>query len=137
MTDSEDELESWQNQLYEHHEHRSGQTTKSLKWLTSQPTTIPVFDGSTDPEPFIVQFSAQIPEPQKMEALESTFRATAVRWWKGHKKKIPSWEVCQKLLRLRFTNQPQEVRGRFDGMSSSQDHLAQWYEACTSGGMGT
>ena len=62
MTDSEDDLESWQNQLYELHGHRSTSPTKSLRWLNSQPSALPTFDGSTDPDPFIVQFSGQIPE---------------------------------------------------------------------------
>ena len=86
MTDYEDDLETWQNQLYELHEHRSVSTTKSLRWLSSQPRALPVFDGSTDPELFIVQFSDHIPKSQKMKALESAFRATVARWWMGLKK---------------------------------------------------
>ena len=104
MTDSEDELESWQHRLSEHHRGSNVCPTKSLRWVDSQPRTIPVYDGSTNPEPFIVQFSDQIPDLQKMEALESAFRATAVRWWMSHKRQISTWEACQKLLRLRFSD---------------------------------
>ena len=57
MTDSEDNLESWQNRLYELHGHRITRPTKSLRWLSSQPSALPTFDGSTDPDPFIIQFS--------------------------------------------------------------------------------
>ena len=64
-----------------------------------------------------------------METLDSIFRATVARWWNGHKKNIPSWEVCQNFLFLRFMDQPQEVRSRFDGKTSPQEHLAQCYEA--------
>ena len=86
LMDSADELENWQHRLSEHHRGRNVCPTKSLRWVNSQLRTIPVYDGSTDPEPFIVQFSDQIPDLQKMEALESAFRATAVRWWMSHKK---------------------------------------------------
>ena len=63
MTNSEDDLESWQNRVYELHGHSSTRPTKYLRWLSSQPSALPTFDGSTDPDPFIVQFSGQIPEP--------------------------------------------------------------------------
>ena len=56
MTNSEDDLEIWQNRLYELHGHSSTRPTKSLRWLSSQPSPLTTFDGSTDPDPFIVQF---------------------------------------------------------------------------------
>ena len=84
-TDSEDDLESWQNYLHEPHGCRHARTTKSLRWLNSQPNTLPIFDGLTDPEPFIAQVSGLIPESQTLEALDSAFRATAARWWRAHK----------------------------------------------------
>ena len=64
-----------------------------------------------------------------MEALESAFRATAVRWWTSHKKQIPTWEVCQKLLRLRFSDQLATAHSKFDGKTCPQDHLSNCYEA--------
>ena len=38
-----------------------------------------------DPTDFIIQFSEQVPDSQKMETLDSAFRATVARWWNGHK----------------------------------------------------
>ena len=78
---------------------------------------------------FIVQFSEQVPDSQKMETLDSVFRATAARWWNGHKKYIHSWRACQKFLFLRFMDQPQEVQSIFNGKTSPQEHLEQCYEA--------
>ena len=63
-----------------------------------------------------------------METLDSVFKATAARQWNGHKKNIPSWKACQNFLRLRFMDQPQEVKSRFDGKNSPQEHLAKCYE---------
>ena len=123
MTESEDDLEGWR------HRPSSTRPPKSLRWLSSEPSILPTFDGSTDPDPFIVQFSGQIPESQKMTSLELSLRVTAARWWKIHKPQIPSWEYCQRFLRLRFKDQLEEVRSKFDGKSSPQEHLAKCYEA--------
>ena len=118
MTDSDEGLENWQNRLYELHGHRCARITKCLRWLSSQIRALPTFDGLTDPGEFIVQFSEQVPDSQKMETLGSMFRATAARWWNGHKKHIHSWEACQEFFHLRFMDQPQEVRSRFNGQTS-------------------
>ena len=42
---------------------------------------------------------------------------------------IHSWEACQKSLFLRFKDQLQEVRSRFNGKTSPQGNLEQCYEA--------
>ena len=124
MTDSDDGLENWQNRLYELHGHRFSQITKSLRWLSAQTRVLPTFDGLTDPREFIIQFSEQVPDSQKMETLDSAFRAPVARWWNSHKKSIISWEVCQKSLRMRFLDQPQEVINRFDRKINPREHLA-------------
>ena len=54
MTDSDEGLENWQNRLYELHGHRCARITKSLRWLGSQTRVLPIFDGLTDPEEFIL-----------------------------------------------------------------------------------
>ena len=68
-----------------------------------------------------MQFSEKVPDSQKMETLDLAFRDTAAKWWNGHKKYIPSWEACQKLLRLRFMDQPQEVQSGIDGKTIPQE----------------
>ena len=85
MTDSDEGLENWQSRLYELHGHRYARITKSIRWVGTETRTVPIFDGLTNLEEFIVQFSEQIPDSQKMETLNSAFRATAARWWDGHK----------------------------------------------------
>ena len=95
MTDSDEGLENWQHRLYELHGHRCTRITKSLRWLGSQTRTIPIFDGSTDPKLFIEQISEQVPDSQKMETLDSVFRATNARWWNGHKRYIHNWRVVK------------------------------------------
>ena len=84
MTDSDEGLENWQSRLYELHGHRCAIITKSIRWVGSEIRTVPLFDGLTNLEDFIVQFSEKIPDLQKMETLDSAFRASAARWWNGH-----------------------------------------------------
>ena len=62
MTDSDEGLENWQNRLYELHGTRCARITKSIRWLGSQTKVLPTFDGLTDLEDFIVQFSKQVPD---------------------------------------------------------------------------
>ena len=88
MTDSEDDLEIWQNRLYELQGHRCARITKSLRRLSSQTRALPVCEGSTDPEVLIV------PDSPKMVTLESAFGATTAKGWNSRKNYIPSWEAC-------------------------------------------
>ena len=94
MTDSDDGLENWKNRLYELHGHRCARITKSLRWLGTQDSALPIFDGLSDPEQFIGQFSERVPDSQRLETLDSTFRAITARRWNSHKKNIPNWETC-------------------------------------------
>ena len=65
----------------------------------------------------------QVPDSKKMETLNSAFGAASTRWWNEHNQNIHNWTDCQKFLRLRFTDQFQEVRSRFNGQTSPQLHL--------------
>ena len=125
MMDSNDGLENWQNRLYELYGHKCARITKSLRWLTR---ALPIFYGLTDPAEFSATFSEQMPASQTRETLDSAFRATAARWRDNHKKYIPSWEACQKSLRLRCMDQLQEVRSRFDRQSRLQEHWEPRYK---------
>lgn len=106
MTDSDEGLEHWKSILYELHGHRCERITNSIRWVGSEERASPTFDGMFNLEEFIAQFSEKVPDSQKMETLDSVFRATAARWWNGHKQHIHSWGDCQKFLGLRFVDQP-------------------------------
>ena len=62
MTDSDDGLENWQNRLHELHGHRCARITKSLRWLGTQDSSLPIFDGLSDPKHFIGQCSEWVPD---------------------------------------------------------------------------
>ena len=129
MTDSNDGLDYWKNRLYELHGHQCARITKSLRWLGSHIRTLPFFDGSIDPEEFIVQFLEQVLDSQKMENLDLAFGVTIARRWTTHKKYLPSWETGPTSLRLRFGDQLQRAHSRFNGQSRPQEHLEHCYGA--------
>ena len=79
MTDSDEGLENWQNRLYELHGHHCARITQSIRWVGSEARTSPTFDGLTNLEDFLEQLSVQVPDSQKMEALDTSFRATTAR----------------------------------------------------------
>ena len=129
MSDSDDGLENWQNRLNELHDHRCARITKSLRCLSAETRTLPTYEGLTDPGELIVQFAEQALELQRIQAPGVALRATIAIWWNGHKKYIHSWEDCQKSLHLSFTDQPQEVRRKFNVQNSSQEHFKRCYAA--------
>ncbi len=62
MTDSDEGLENWQSILYELHGHRCARITKSIRWVRLETRTMLTFDGLTNLEEFIIQFSEQVPD---------------------------------------------------------------------------
>jgi len=129
MTDSDEGLENWQNRLYELQGHRCAKISKSIRSVGSEIRTLPTFDGLANLEEFLEQFLVQVPDSQKMQALASAFRATASRWWNGHKQIIKSLGDCQNFLRLRFIERPQEVQNKYNGRTDPREHLEQCYAA--------
>ena len=128
MSDSDDGLENWQNQLYELHGHRCTQITQSLRCLSAQPRELPAYVGMTDPGEIIAPMSERVPQSQNTQSLEIALEATAA-WGTDHTKYHPSRGTCQKFLRPRFISQAQEVRSKFKGSNSPQGHLRQNYTA--------
>ncbi len=118
IIDLDEGLENWKSILYELHGYYCARVTKSIRWVGSEIRTSPTFDGLTNMEEFVAKFSEQVPDSQKVESLDSTFRAIASIWWNGHKKNIHSWRDCQNFLCLRFLDQPQEVQSRFNRNTS-------------------
>ena len=99
-----------------------------LRCLSAQPRELPTYVGLIDPREFIAHFSEQVPKLQRMQTLETALGATTA-WWTDHKNSTPRWGACQNFLHLRFINQFQEVRSKFNGKNSPQEHLRHSYVA--------
>src|SRR5712692_2660030 len=70
MSDSDDGLENWQQQLYELHGHRCAQITQSLRCISAQPREVPAQVGMTDPGKIILPMPEQVPQSQNIQHLE-------------------------------------------------------------------
>ena len=94
VSDSDADLEDWQNRLHEVSQRRCATITKELRWIGSEVSTVPTFDGLSDIQLFLKQYEEQIPLEKRLEVLDIALRATPARWWAAHKNTISSWPTC-------------------------------------------
>jgi hypothetical protein len=94
VSDSNADLEDWQNNLHEVSQRRCATITKELRWIGSEVSTVPTFDGLSDIQLFLKQYEEQIPLEKRLEVLDIALQATPARWWDAHKNIISSWPTC-------------------------------------------
>ena len=78
--------------------------TKSLQWTGAEIIDIPSFHGLVDVNDFLYQFEQEIPQEQRMSAIDLAVRATLVIWWHAYKQHIASWDDFKRLTMIRFSN---------------------------------
>ena len=76
--------------------------TKSLRWIGADIIDIPSFHGLADVNDFLQQFEQEIPQEQRMTAIDLAVKATPARWWHAHKEHITSWDDLKRLMAMRF-----------------------------------
>ena len=54
-------LKKWQQCLHEVSGRRLARITKSLRWIGSEASTLPIFDGLSDTQIFVQEYEAQVP----------------------------------------------------------------------------
>lgn len=84
ISNSEVGLENWQQCLHEVLGRQLARITKSLCWIGSEVSTVPIFDGSSDIQAFVQDYEAQVPYFERLPSLVVALRATPVRWWTAH-----------------------------------------------------
>ena len=94
VSNSDANLEDWQNRLHEVSQRRCATITKELCWIGSEVSTVPTFDGLSDIQLFLKQYEEQIPLEKRLEVLDIALRATPTRWWAAHISTISSWPNC-------------------------------------------
>ena len=67
--------------------------------------------------------------PQKLQTLDSALRFTTSRRWISHHEYLPSRETGPTPLRLKFGDQHQRLRSRFNAHRRPQKHLEYCYGA--------
>ena len=90
MFDLDADLKDWKNRLHEVSQRRCATITKELRWIGSEVSTVPTFDGLSDIQLFLKQYEEQIPLEKRLEVLEIALQATPARWWAVHRSTISS-----------------------------------------------
>jgi hypothetical protein len=67
-SDSDEELEHWQNRLHEVSTLRCNMMTKSLRCVSSEVRNLPYYDGLTDVDKFLDAFEREVPEKHRFQA---------------------------------------------------------------------
>ena len=123
MSGSDADLEDWQNRLHEVSQRRCVIITKELRWIGSEVSTVPTFDGLCDTQLFLNQYEEQIPLEKRLEVLDIALRATPARWWDAHKNTISSWPACQRLMGIRFGSNTGGMLRRYDAQTNPTAHI--------------
>lgn len=102
MSNLEVGLENWQQRLHEVSGRRLARITKTLHWIGSEVSKLPIFDGLSDIQIFFQEYEAQLPCSKRHQHLVVALRVTPMRWWTAHERNIATWDTCRRLLLIRF-----------------------------------
>lgn len=100
-TDSEESLERWKNRLHEMSTRRCAHVTKYVRWIGAQLRELPSYDVTRLLSEFVAK-TEEVPENQRILALDVALKGTPMRWWATHKEGIDKWSVATHLLQQRF-----------------------------------
>ena len=129
MFDSEVGLENWQQRLHEVLGRRLARITKTLCWIGSKVSTLPIFDGLSDIQIFVQEYEAQLPCSKRLQHLVVALRATLARWWTVYQRNIATWDTCCRLLMIRFGGYIRGMESLYDGVSGPFSHIRACEEA--------
>ena len=79
FSDSDVELENWQNRMHEVSVLRCNHVTYDLRCITSEVRYFPHYDGSTDVNMFLGELERSVPIEQRFQALDLGLHATLAR----------------------------------------------------------
>ena len=129
MSDSDVGLENWQHCLHEVLGRRLARITKTLRWIRSEVSILPIFDGLSDVRIFVQEYEAQLPCSKRLQHLVVALRATPTRWWIMHQQNIPTSDTCRRLLLIRFGDDSEGIESLYDGVSRPTTHIWSYEEA--------
>jgi hypothetical protein len=108
-SDSEVGLENWQQRMHEVSTRRCARINQSLHWIGTELCDPPRYDGLTEIGIFIKSFELQVPEQQRLLALDVILKETPARWWAAHRKGMKDWAQCSRLMQIRFGPEEEEI----------------------------
>jgi len=66
--------------------------------MTCEVCNLPSYDGLDDLNFFLDNCEEQVPESQRLLALDIALKSTPARWWGTLKNNIGGWQECQRLI---------------------------------------
>jgi len=101
-SDSDEEIEQWQNRLHEVITLNCNTLIRSLHCVTTKVHDLPMCDGLTVVEEFLSKFENAVPEQQRFDVLNWVLCAMPARWWGTHQGSFEDWGDSQRMMLLRF-----------------------------------
>ena len=123
MSNSDVGLKKWQQRLHEVSGRRLARITKTLHWIRSEVSTLPIFDGLSNIKIFVQEYEAQLPCLERLQHLFIVVRATPMRWWTVHQQNIATWDTCCRLILIRFKADIEGIESLYDGVSGPFTHI--------------
>jgi hypothetical protein len=115
VSDSEEGLEHWQQRMHEVSTRRCACITRSLHWIGTELCNPPRYDGLTDISMFVKTFELQVPEQQRLLALDVVLKVTPSRWWVAHREGMKDWLQCNRLMQIRFGTEGENIAEIYRG----------------------
>lgn len=81
---------------------RCARMTKLLRCISYEVCNLSYYDGLGDINNFLEDYEEQVPECQRLLAMDIALRDTLVRWWGTHKKNIRTWKEFRRLIWVGF-----------------------------------
>jgi hypothetical protein len=122
-SDSKEALENWQKRMYEVSTRRCARLIRAVRWIDTEVSNLPTFDGLNHLETFLAEFEKIVLVQQRMLALDDALKATPARWWGTHKKNITEWVQCRTLLTVHFLDQVEGCKVHYTSQSCPKDHM--------------
>lgn len=94
-SDSDEEIERWQNRLYKVTMLNCNMMIRSLHFIETEARHLPIHDGITTIDDFLNKFEREVAKQQHFDALKWALRATSARWWGTHQRNFEDWWECK------------------------------------------
>lgn len=101
-SNSDEEIERWQNRLHEVTTINYNMMVKSLRCVTTEVRDLPMYNRLTAVDEFLNNFEREVLEKQHFDALKWALRATPARWWGVHQRRFEDWYGCKRIMCRRF-----------------------------------
>ncbi len=101
-SNSDEELEYWQNRLHEVSMLCCNMMTKSLCCVSSKVRILPYYDGLIDVDEFLDAFEREVTEKHRFQVLDLALHTTPARWWDTHKDSRDGWREYWRMMMLWF-----------------------------------